>query len=99
MDGLMPLLLEAAEVSELLRLNTDAVYRLIREGELQTVKIASRDGVEPRKIRIPFSSVEAYVQRLVADQCGGDSAAADRDTEPVSATSRTTKGISEKETR
>lgn len=65
---LHPLLIDAKETSRLLDLGLDGVYGLIRSGELPAVRIASRGEVEPRKLRIPYAAVAAYVERLVSEQ-------------------------------
>ena len=76
MPGQRGVLLGVSEVANELRLNADAVYRLIRTGELQAIRIASKEGVEPRKMRVPYSSVVDYVERLLAEQLGLDPRAA-----------------------
>ena len=69
-EPLHPVLVGTTTASDMLELDEDRVRDLCRSGELQSVRIASRDGIAPRKIRIPVRSIEAYVDRLVSEQCG-----------------------------
>lgn len=67
MTALEPRLVTTEGASELLAgVDTDTVRALVRSGELQGVRIASRPGVEPRKIRVTVASIDAYVERLAA---------------------------------
>ena len=57
------LLLTAEEAARMLSIGRSAIFRLMREGELRGVRIgASR--------RFPREEIEAYVQRLRAEQAG-----------------------------
>ena len=71
MEGLRPVLVGTRVAASLLDLDEDRVRQLCRSGDLESVRIASSDGVEPRKIRIPLRSLEVYVSRLVAEQSRG----------------------------
>jgi excisionase family DNA binding protein len=53
-------LLTAAEVSDLLRVSTMTVYRLIRRGELPAVRVG-------RNYRVRASELDAYLSGQVVD--------------------------------
>ena len=73
MTTLEPRLVTTEGASELLGgVDTDTVRALVRSGELQAVRIASKPGVEPRKIRITVASLDSYVQRLADEQSDGE---------------------------
>jgi len=50
-------LMTVADVADRLRISTRQVWRLIADGELETVRIGSR------AVRVPTASVVAYVAR------------------------------------
>jgi excisionase family DNA binding protein len=52
-------LLTVADVADRLRISTRQVWRLIADDELETVRIGSR------AVRVPASSVKAYLARQV----------------------------------
>ena len=60
-----------SQTSEILGgLDEDTVRGLVRNGDLQAVRIPSRPGVEARKLRIVVSSIDRYVDRLAGEQAG-----------------------------
>ena len=63
-----PLLVPTRVAAAMLDLDEDRVRDLIRAGELPGVRIASKAGVEARKLRIPVTALEAFVERLVEEQ-------------------------------
>ena len=60
-----PLLLKVEEAATLLGIRRSKFYELLQAGELPTVRIG-------RAVRIPNAAVRDYVQRLEAEQNGGD---------------------------
>jgi len=65
-----PLLVGTKVTAAMLDLDEDRVRDLIRRGTLQAVRIPSREGVPARKLRVLVASIEAFVESLIADQCG-----------------------------
>lgn len=64
------LLVPTTVAAKLIDLDEDRVRELCRRGDLEAVRIPSREGVAARKIRITVASIERFVDRLVAEQCG-----------------------------
>ena len=56
-----PLLVSVAQAGELLSLGQTEIYRLVRQGEIASVKIG-------RSRRVVAASVESYVERLQAGE-------------------------------
>ncbi len=65
-----PLLVGTRVTAAMLDLDEDRVRDLIRRGTLQAVRIPSREGGPARKLRVSVASIEAFVESLIADQCG-----------------------------
>lgn len=61
-------LLTVEEAAARLNLGRTSVFALIKNGHIASVRIG-------RARRIPAREVEAYAERLVAEQCGGPAAA------------------------
>ncbi len=61
-------LLTVEEAAARLNLGRTSVFALIKNGQIASVRIG-------RARRIPAREVEAYAERLVAEQCGGTAAA------------------------
>jgi excisionase family DNA binding protein len=57
------LLLTVAEAAERLGLGRTKVYELLARGEIASVRIGAAR-------RVPASALEAYVERLLAEQAG-----------------------------
>jgi excisionase family DNA binding protein len=64
------LLLTVDEACELLHLSRPIVYRLIRSGELRSLKIGERSR------RIPMDALRAYIREALDSQESGDSPSA-----------------------
>lgn len=58
-------LLTAAEVADQLRVSTMTIYRLIRSGELQAVRVG-------RNYRVPVADLERYLAAQVVDPSSVD---------------------------
>ena len=69
-DQPRPLLVPTSVAAKLIDLDEDRVRELCRRGDLEAVRIPSREGVAARKIRITVASIERFVDRRVAEQCG-----------------------------
>ena len=61
------MLLKDIEAARLLRISRGLLWKLMLSGELPSVKIG-------KCRRIPRQAVDAYVQRLLAEQGGGEAA-------------------------
>lgn len=63
LNGDVKVLLQVREAAARLGVGRTTVFELIKEGKIASVLIG-------RSRRIPVGEVEAYVARLVAEQCG-----------------------------
>lgn len=63
LDADVKVLLDVKEAAARLRLGRTTVFELIKEGAIASVRIG-------RSRRIPAGELDAYVARLVAEQCG-----------------------------
>ena len=65
-----PFLVDVRNASALLGdLDLDCVRDLVRRGELDAITIATGGRSEGRKLRIVVASIEAYIERRLAEQC------------------------------
>ena len=63
-----PLLLSVPEASKEIDLEENRLRELIHQNVIRAVKIPSREGVEPRKLRVPYAELMRYVQSLLDEQ-------------------------------
>ena len=61
-----PLMLTYKEAAKKMGVSLSKLYKLLREGEVRSLRLG------PQERRIPMSEVRAYVDRLVAEQIGGE---------------------------
>lgn len=74
-----PLLVNVRGASDMLGgIDTDTVRMLVRNGELDAIRIESRPGVEARKLHVLVASIKDYVERQRAAQLGLEPGGASR---------------------
>jgi excisionase family DNA binding protein len=60
-----PLMMTNSEAAAELRVSESKLYELKRDGEIRSVQLG------PKTIRIPYSEIEAYLDRMKAEQWTG----------------------------
>lgn len=68
MSEAKPLMMRVAAAAEELGISQSKLYELLRNKEIRSIRVG------PNATRIPYSELEAYLSRKMAEQWTGDAA-------------------------